>query len=101
MPTRGVDAVEPLVRRAFRRPRSCRAYAGVDGSLPQFGELERVHATRARIVLDAHPNDQEICQALIYAREPLGFVGRREPYLRCAREQLSPVGPLQGCASPR
>jgi hypothetical protein len=37
---------------------------------------------RARLVLDARPYDPEIRRALIYAREPLGFVGSREPYYR-------------------
>lgn len=42
----------------------------------------RVFTRRARLVLDAQPNDGEVRQALIYAREPLGFVGSREPYYR-------------------
>lgn len=42
----------------------------------------RVFTRRARLVLDARPNDADVRQALIYAREPLGFVGSREPYYR-------------------
>ena len=41
-----------------------------------------VFTRRARLVLDARPNDPETRRALIYAREPLSFVGSREPYHR-------------------
>jgi hypothetical protein len=42
----------------------------------------RVFTRRARVLLDARPNDPELSRALIYAREPLSFVGSREPYYR-------------------
>lgn len=41
-----------------------------------------VFTPRARLVLNARPFDPEIRPALIYAREPIGFVGSREPYYR-------------------
>ncbi len=37
---------------------------------------------RARLVLNARPDDPEIRRALIYAGEPRSFVGSREPYYR-------------------
>lgn len=37
---------------------------------------------RARLVLNARPFDTEVRRALIYAREPMSFVGSREPYFR-------------------
>jgi hypothetical protein len=41
-----------------------------------------VFTRRARLVLNARPFDPEIRRALIYAREPMSFVGSREPYYR-------------------
>jgi len=42
----------------------------------------RVFTHRARLVLNARPNDADIRLALIYAREPRSFIGSREPYYR-------------------
>jgi len=39
-----------------------------------------VFTRRARLLLDARPNDPELRRALIYAREPLSFIGDRQPY---------------------
>jgi hypothetical protein len=41
-----------------------------------------VFTRRARLVLNARPFDPEIRRALMYAREPMSFVGSREPYYR-------------------
>jgi hypothetical protein len=41
-----------------------------------------VFTRRARLVLNARPDDPEIRRALIYAREPMSFIGSRDPYYR-------------------
>lgn len=41
-----------------------------------------VFTRRARLVLNARPDDPEIRRALIYAREPMSFVGSRALYYR-------------------
>jgi hypothetical protein len=41
-----------------------------------------VFTRRARLVLDARPIDPEVRRALIFAREPMSFIGSREPYFR-------------------
>lgn len=41
-----------------------------------------VFTRRARLMLNARPTDPEVRRALIFTREPMSFVGSREPYFR-------------------